>query len=70
MKWFKRKHKHKWEQAFICGQIQDVKIKFIGTYCLTCRKGYKELLDTVNNIETIYATYSEKYFDKDSQKDL
>jgi len=67
MKWFKKKHKHKWEQAYISGYIGGVKVKFIATYCTECRFGRKELMETAGKIETIYCTYNEKYFIDDSQ---
>lgn len=56
---------HKWNVAFISGKVSDRRLKFIGAYCSRCRKGYNELIKTVDNIETVYATYSEKYFNKD-----
>lgn len=58
-KWFG----HRWNYAYIKGTLNEVKIKFIGCYCMRCRKGEKELLDVVNKMETEYATYTEHFFD-------
>ena len=65
MKWFKKIHFHKWERVYIAGKINGVNVKVIGTYCLGCRKGYKEVMDLSYKMgkELICATYNEKYFD-------
>ena len=60
------RHRHKWEQVYISGKLGKIYIKFIGTYCLTCRKGYPEIMDILYKMgdDLKYGTYNEKYFDE------
>ena len=60
-KWFG----HKWAVAYISGSIDNKRLKFIGAWCSRCFKGDDELHKSIKNIKTTYATYSEKYFDRD-----
>jgi hypothetical protein len=56
---------HKWKPVFFCGIIRITPVKFIGCYCLRCRKGYKEFIDLQKAFTQVeYATYSEKFFNQ------
>jgi hypothetical protein len=54
---------HKWIPVYIKGEIGGKKIKFIGVKCGRCGKGYDDLLDVVNKLDSCeYNTYNEKYY--------
>ena len=62
---------HKWNPLFIKAEYNGKVAKFVACYCLRCLKGYDEAM----NIHEIgenrrFGTYSEKYFDIDSDKIL
>jgi hypothetical protein len=49
--------------VYIKGEIGGKKIKFIGVKCGRCGKGYDDLLDVVNKLDSCeYNTYNEKYY--------
>lgn len=55
---------HNWKPAYISGEYNGIRVKFIGTYCKRCFRGYKELLDTIGvQTKQIYGTWEAKYFD-------
>ncbi len=62
---------HKWKPVFIKAEYNGKVVKFISCYCSRCFKGYNESLE-INKIgkDRRFGTYSEKYFDIDSDKIL
>jgi len=62
---------HKWEPVFIKAKYNGEVVRFIACYCSRCNKGHDGAKD-INEIgkERRFGTYSEKYFDINSDKIL
>ena len=69
--WWCRVLGHNWCQTYHSGYLslydkeRNKKVKFIGTYCKRCFKGYAELIDMVKRFaSSSYNSHSDKYFNE------